>query len=283
MIAAINGAIALLERRNFIRSRLPKRNKKVEQALIWLMLPIALSRVASELNKVKIPIPRFESKEKVSDIKAKAKRMGPAEIDMGTQEGFNIAMEELKKGDDSHQPKIKVGELGQVSYHYYRKEGESKKTAKELDELIKNKKEFQNAQQKLAQLLTILSDINVLVVIGEPRLKGAAAEWDPSLQIIRIAPRSLSQGSETALKILNHEAMHVAQSCHNGGINYRPKPLQIELSPEKIFQKQLGSDIYSGIGDQTKRLESEAYSYEYSSKAARHFLAKYCPVLPKSA
>jgi hypothetical protein len=250
---------------------------------MWLILPMALSAIATEINKIQIPIPRFESSEKIADIKAKAKRISAAEVDLGTQEGFNIALEELRKGDDEHQPKLKVGELGQVSYHYYRKEGESKKTAKELDELIKNKKEFQNAQQKLAQLLTILSDIDVLAVIGEPRLKGAAAEWDPSRQIIRIAPRSLSQGSEIALKILNHESIHVAQSCRNGGINYRPKSLQVELSPEKIFQKQLGSDIYSGIGEQTKRIESEAYSYEYSSKAARHFLSKYCPFPLKSA
>jgi len=249
---------------------------KIARAAMWLLLPIGLSRLAAEVNKFKIPLPTFESSEKIGNILPKSKRIRAAEIDLGTQEGFNLALEELRKGDDKHQPKLKVGELGQVSYHYYRKEGEAKKTQKQLDELIKNKKEFQNAQQKLAQLLTILADFNVLVVVGEPSLKGAAGEWDPAHQTIRIGPSALGQGSETTLKILNHEAMHVAQSCHNGGINYKPKPLEIELSPSKIFQRQLNSDIYSEIGEKTKRLESEAYSYEYSNKAARHFLEKYC-------
>ena len=249
---------------------------RIGQAALWLLLPIALSRVASEVNKFKIPMPTFESPEKIGNILPKNKRIRAGEIDLGTQEGFNFALEELRKGDDKHQPKLKVGEFGRVSYHYYRMEGEAKKTPKQLDELIKNKKEFQNAQQKIAQLLTILADFNVLVVVGEPRLKGAAGEWDPSRQTIRIGPSALAQGSEVTLKILNHEAMHVAQSCHNGGINYKPKALEIELSPTKIFQRQLNSDIYSQIGAKTKRLESEAYSYEYSNKAARHFLAKYC-------
>ena len=122
----------------------------------------------------------------------------------------------------------------------------------------------------------ILFLYNVLVVVGAPSLKGAAGEWDPTRQTIRISPGSLSKGSEVVLKILNHEAIHVAQSCRNGGINYKPKPLEIELSPAKIFRQQLSSDIYSQIGEQTRRLESEAYSYEYSSKAARYYLAKYC-------
>lgn len=256
---------------------------RIGRAALWLLLPIGLSRVAAEVNKFKIPMPTFESSEKIGNILPKSKRLRAAEIDLGTQEGFNFALEELRKGDDKHQPKLKVGELGQVSYHYYRMEGEDKKTAKQLDELIKNKKEFQNAQQKLAQLLTILADFNVLVVVGEPRLKGAAGEWDPASQTIRIGPSALAQGSETTLKILNHESMHVAQSCHNGGINYKPKPLEIELSPAKIFQRQLNSDIYSQIGAKTKRLESEAYSYEYSNKAARHYLAKYCSAKSSSS
>ena len=253
-----------------------KRNPKLERIISWLFLSISLSVVASEVNKFKIPLPSFESRDRIADVLPINRRIKPAEINLGTQEGFNIAIEELNKGDDKHQPKLKVGEMGQVSYHYYRREGEPAKTQKELDDLVNNKKEFKNVQQKIAQLLTMLAEQGVLVVIGQPSLKGASGEWDPSRQTIRIAPSALTQGSEVTLKILNHEVIHVAQSCHNGGINYRPKPLEIELSPAKIFQRQMSSDIYAQIGEKTKQLESEAYSYEYSSKAARHYLVKYC-------
>jgi predicted SprT family Zn-dependent metalloprotease len=246
------------------------------KSLRWIGLAVGISVVSSELNKIKIPLPSFESSEKLADVSPRSKRIRAGEIDLGTQQGFNIAMEEIRKSDDKHQAKLEIGELGQVSYRYYRKEGEAAKTAKELDEQVRNRREFWASQQKLAQLLTSLTDLNVLVVIGEPRLKGAAGEWDPSRQTIRIAPSALSQGSEAVRKILNHEAIHVAQSCHNGGINYKPKSLSVELSPAKIYRRQLGSDIYSQIGEKTKLIETEAYSYEYSTKAARHFLAEHC-------
>jgi predicted SprT family Zn-dependent metalloprotease len=244
--------------------------------LRWIGLAVVVSVVSSELNKIKVPLPSFGSGDKLANILPRNKRLRTGEIDLGTQQGFNVAMEEIRKGDDKHQAKLEIGELGQVSYRYYRKEGEVAKTAKELDEQVRNGREFWASQQKLAQLLTSLTDLNVLVVVGEPRLKGAAGEWDPSSQTIRIAPSALSQGSEAVRKILNHEAIHVAQSCHNGGINYKPKSLNVELSPAKIYRRQLGSDIYSQIGEKTKLIETEAYSYEYSTKAARHFLAERC-------
>ena len=252
------------------------KGKLIKQLAVWLGLSFSLSLVSAELNKLKIPLPTFKSREHLSDVLPKQKRLKPGEIDLGTQEGFNIAIEELNKADDIHRPKLKVNPLGEISYHYYRKQGEPPKSQKELDELIKNSRDFENVQQKIAQLLTLLADNHVLVVVGKPSLKGAAGEWDPTRQTIRISPESLSKGSEVVLKILNHEAVHVAQSCRNGGINYKPRPLGIELSPPKIFKQQLNSDIYSQIGEQTRQLEREAYSYEYSSKAARYYLAKYC-------
>jgi len=232
--------------------------------------------ISSELNKQKIPMPSFKSNEYLGDILPKQKRIKPNEIDLSTQEGFNIAIAELKKADDIYRPKLKINSFGQVSYQYYRKRGEPPKSPKELDNLIKNSRENEYSQQRIAQLLTLLAEHRVLVVVGKTRLKGAAGEWDPSRQVIRIAPDSLSKGSDIVLKILNHEAIHVAQSCRNGGINYKPKPMGIKLSPPNIFDQQLRSDVYSEIGEQTRTLESEAYSYEYSSKAARYYLTKYC-------
>jgi hypothetical protein len=254
--------------------------KGIKKVIVWIGLSVGLSFISAEMNKLKIPIPNFKSSEQLNEILPKQKRLKTNEIDLSTQEGFNIAIEQLNKADDVRQPKLKVGPLGQITYHYYRKEGESAKTQQELDEYIKNSKDYEYIQQKIAQLLTILAEHNVLVVVGKTSLKGAAGEWDPARQTIRISPDSLSKGSEVVLKILNHEAIHVSQSCFNGGINYKPKSLGVELSPAKIYKQQLSSDIYSQIGEQTRRLETEAYSYEYSSKAARYYLAKHCK--PKS-
>jgi len=261
-----------------------KRKKfDIKKLLRWAVFALLFSTIGREINKFKIPLPNFDSPEKLANIKPRELRLRQGEIDLGTQEGFNIAMDEIKKGDDKHQAKLSIGELGQVSYKYYRKEGEAKKTAAELDKLVENKKSYQQTQQKLADLISTLSELDVLVVLGTPNLKGAAAEWDPNSQTIRIAPSSLENGSESVLRILNHETVHVAQSCQNGGINYKPKALGVELSPTKIFARQLGSDIYSQIGEKTKRIEAEAYSYEYSHRGAKHFLLTKCAIGTKSA
>ena len=253
-----------------------KQDVNIQKILKWTALALLFSTICSEINKFNIPLPNFDSPEKLGNVKPRELRIRQGEIDLGTQEGFDIAMNEIKKGDDKHQAKLSIGELGQVSYKYYRKEGEAKKTAEELDKLVENKKSYQQTEQKLAELISTLSELNVLVVLGSPNLKGAAAEWDPNSQTIRIAPSSLENGSESALRILSHETVHVAQSCQNGGINYKPKALGVELSPTKIYARQLGSDIYSKIGEKTKRIEAEAYSYEYSSRGAKHFLLSKC-------
>jgi hypothetical protein len=256
---------------------------KIQKILKLLALALIFSTIGREINKIKIPLPNFDSPEQLGNIKPRQLRIRQGEVDLGTQEGFNIALDEIKKGDDKHQAKLSVGELGHISYKYYRKEGEPPKTAEELDKLVENKKSYQQTQQKLADLISTLSELDVLVVLGKPNLKGAAAEWDPNSQTIRITPSSLENGSESVLKILNHETVHVAQSCENGGINYKPKALGVELSPTKIYSRQLGSDIYSQIGEKTKRIEAEAYSYEYSYRASKHFLLSKCVKGTKSA
>jgi len=253
-----------------------RQDVNIRKLLKWAALALLLSTIGREINKFKIPLPNFESPEKLGNVKPRELRIRQGEIDLGSQGGFNIAINEIKKGDDKHQAKLSIGELGQVSYKYYRKEGEAKKTAAELDKLVENKKNYQQTQRKLAELITTLTELDVLVVLGKPKLKGAAAEWDPNSQTMRIAPNSLENGSDSVLRILNHEAVHVAQSCQNGGINYKPKALGVELSPTTIYSRQLGSDIYSQIGEKTKRIEAEAYSYEYSSKGTRYFLLTKC-------
>jgi hypothetical protein len=169
-----------------------------------------------------------------------------------------------------------VDPLGQVSYRYSLREGEAKKNEAELKKLLETSRQNENYTRKIYRLLDTLSSHGVSVVIGEPLKKGASGEWDPSMQVLRLSPKSLTMGSEVILEILNHESVHVAQSCKGGGINYRPQPLDLPLSPARITSKPLKSDVYSSISAVQRRLEQEAYSYEYSNRAARTLLAEHC-------
>ena len=93
---------------------------------------------------------------------------------------------------------------------------------------------------------------------------------------VEISPDKMEQGSLAVLRVLNHEAIHVAQSCKNGGVNYRVTPLGVDISPRKIYHTQMNSKIYSNASRDIKKAEKEAYSYEYSSQSAIYFINKYC-------
>ena len=86
----------------------------------------------------------------------------------------------------------------------------------------------------------------------------------------------MEEGSQEVLRVLNHEGIHVAQSCKNGGINYKPIPLGLKLSPSEIYRKQIASKIYEKSSKQIKKLEKEAYSYEFSNQSTLYLIKKEC-------
>jgi hypothetical protein len=61
-------------------------------------------------------------------------------------------------------------------------------------------------------------------------------------------------------KVLNHEAIHVAQSCRNGHLRAIPRPLGLgeQLPPD--LQAVLSDEVYRSAGPLERRLEREAYA-----------------------
>ena len=228
------------------------------------------------LERFHIPLPRWQPAGLLAPLRPQGQRLRAEEIPLSTPDGLQVLKEAIKAADDRHRPKMLVDPLGQVSYRYSLREGEAKKSEAELKKLLETSRQNENYTRKIYRLLDTLSSHGVSVVIGEPLKKGASGEWDPSMQVLRLSPKSLTMGSEVILEILNHESVHVAQSCKGGGINYRPQPLDLPLSPARITSKPLKSDVYSSISAVQRRLEQEAYSYEYSNRAARTLLAEHC-------
>lgn len=249
--------------------RLPLPLRRVSYALCLFILFVVL-------EKFKLPLPRWQPAGLLAPLKSNDQKLRNVEIPLNTPDGLQVLKEAIHAADNRYRPKMIVDSLGQVSYRYSLREGEKKKSEAELKKLLETSRQNENYTRKIYRIIDTLASFGVLVVIGEPLKKGASGEWDPFNQVLRLSPKSLNMGSEVVLEILNHESIHVAQSCKAGGINYRPQPLDLPLSPERITGKPLKSDVYASITSTQRRLEQEAYSYEYSNRAARNLLAKHC-------
>ena len=223
-----------------------------------------------------INLPNYRDRNRF-EIVQERKRLREDEINMATKYGFKTAKMMMDKGDHEFKPEVLVDSLGNKKYRYRLKANEQRKSRKQIEEqAIELKKKIAIHRETIKLMLKELREIGVTVAIGDPGKTGAAAVWNPKKQTIKISPIKIEQGSYAVLRVLNHEAIHVAQSCRNGGINYKVLPLDIDISPKEIYKSQLQSEIYSNASSDTKKAEKEAYSYEYSSRSAIHFINKYC-------
>ena len=237
---------------------------------------IAISSWVIPKNLLSLSLPNYKDNN-VFDIVEESKRLKTSEINIATNYGFRAAAILMDKGDHKFKPEVVMDNLGIKRYRYIFMKDEPSKLPDQLEErAIDLTNKFATSREIIKLLLKTLRDIGVTVAIGNPGKAGAAAVWSPQLQTIRISEGKMEQGSLAVLRVLNHEAIHVAQSCKSGGINHRVLPMGVDLSPEKIYNNQISSNIYSRASSDIRTAEKEAYSYEYSSRSAIYFINKYC-------
>ena len=78
------------------------------------------------------------------------------------------------------------------------------------------------------------------------------------------------------LTILNHEVIHIAQSCSNGGITKNPKLIGLNLKLNQEKKYLLSSKIYNNINNRELKFEKEAYSYQDDFIIGQKLIKKYC-------
>ena len=258
-----------------ISTLLQKSNKGlIAIKLILLMCSIYIFKNA--INH-KIPIPQIGKAKDSFKLVEEAERLSIEEVNMATNYGFKTASLLMDRGDNKLRPQVIIDELGSKRYRYIATKGEGSKTREQVErEAEEIEKKISTSRKRTKNLLKMLRDVGVTVAIGNPGRAGAAAVWSPKIQTIKISRQKMEEGSQAVLRVLNHEGIHVAQSCKNGGINYKPIPLGLKLSPTEIYKTQIGSKIYEKSSRKVKKLEKEAYSYEFSNRATIYLIEKEC-------
>lgn len=185
-------------------------------------------------------------------------------------------LERLAEGDRRWDPRAEVMPDGGIRYLYRRRPGEPPLSVAQLRQLIDVPPSYAAERQSLISLLRTLQKAGVQIDLTPPRKAGAAAEWDAARRTLRIEPSVPDKGTVDFARVLNHEAIHVAQSCRGGGLRSAPRPLGIDqrLRPEEAAE--LASPTYAEAGPQERSLEAEAYANQDQLGIGEALVRRHC-------
>lgn len=206
----------------------------------------------------------------------------PAEDRMTASLDASELFDKLEDADMQWQPQEELLPDGSTRYLYKRRAGEPNLSLTELRSLINDPPTFHTEREAIIDLLDTLRQAGVRVLLSPTVKRGAAAEWDHQLGVMRIQPNVTGKGSLDFLRVLNHEAIHVAQSCRGGSLHARPKILGLPVSPTNVINKTLADPIYANASHWERGLELEAYGLQNDIRKANILVSKECKV-PRSA
>jgi len=185
-------------------------------------------------------------------------------------------LERLSDGDRQWEPSMEVLADGSTRYQYRRRPGEPRPSLEELRRRIASPPDYAEERRSVIRLLQTLQAAGVQLDITQPRKRGAAAEWEARRRTLRIDPGVADKGSLDFARVLNHEAIHVAQSCRAGGLRAAPMPLGLPrtLSPQRAAE--LEGPVYAGASALERVLEAEAYAGQEQLDLGDRLIRRHC-------
>ena len=184
----------------------------------------------------------------------------------------------LEEGDRLLLPRLQRLPDGRLGVVYRRRAGDPPASLQQLQALMRNPPSWEREKSTIRMLLARLRDVGVRLEIGPTRKPQAAGEWLPRQGVVRIRPDIPLRGSQEFAKVLNHESIHVAQSCRAGGVRRIPMLLGLQRPLRDQDQAMLAMPIYSSQPPVVQRLEAEAFGLQYDLSAGPSLLARFCGV-----
>jgi hypothetical protein len=183
---------------------------------------------------------------------------------------------QLDAGDRQWLPQAVPLPGGGTRYTYKHISGEPPLTLDQIKALIRRPPTYTTERLAIRDLLRQLRRAGVGVVLGQPRKQGAAGEWEPRRMVVRIRPDVPGKGSREFVRVLNHESIHVAQSCRNGSIRAQPVPLGLPRSLDARQLRSLAAPIYANATVRERALEEEAYANQHNLSLGLQLLQVHC-------
>ena len=181
---------------------------------------------------------------------------------------------QLDAADARWTPRAEVIPGAGTRYIYKRRAGDPALSVDEVKALMRNPPRFERERLAIRELLNALRRAGVMVALGPPRLQGAAGEFDVGRKVLRIRPDIPDQGSREFAKVLNHEAIHVAQSCRRGAL------LGLSRELDAASRRHLAEPLYAKASARVLALEAEAYANQERLSLGPQLLAQHCRLQP---
>lgn len=185
-------------------------------------------------------------------------------------------IERLVDGDRRWEPSVEFLPDGSSRYHYRRRPGEPALSLEQLRRRIESPPDYGNERRAAIRLLRTLQSVGIQLDLSRPRRPGAAAEWDAAQRTLRIEPTVPDKGSLDFARVLNHESIHVAQSCRAGGLRAAPTLLGLGRPLPPSLAQELEGPTYAGVSAEEKRLEAEAYANQNDLTVGEAMLRRHC-------
>jgi hypothetical protein len=138
---------------------------------------------------------------------------------------------------------------------------------------LKNRSLVEKSVEQLIQRLQLLQ---VSVVVLEPDQALAQGEWNYRRREIRLHPSLLKSGLNAFSKTLNHEVVHVVQSCSGGSVTDYPRPIGLSSNPSKAVQEILMKPPYADQSPKVLELEIEAFMHQNRPDLVSEMLVQFC-------
>jgi hypothetical protein len=185
-------------------------------------------------------------------------------------------LQQLAIADRQWWPRAEPLPGGGTRYVYRRRPGDPELTLGQIKELMRQPPTFAYERQRIAELRQALLALGVRLELSQPQKPGAAAEWDPAARTVRLKPAVVAKGSAEFARVLNHEAIHVAQSCRGGGIGALPQPLGLPRQLPAHLQSVLQDSTYARASTRERELEREAYAHQDRLDLGLTLLSLHC-------
>ena len=183
---------------------------------------------------------------------------------------------DLKIADQKLTPKEVVLSNGETVYQYFKLNSRKDLTEKEIKERMNLGSSFYKRERETIR--TILNKINSLNINNRLEYinNRAMGLWIPSQKLIILNTELINSGSFIFLDVLNHEIIHVAQSCFSNSLTSTPKRIGLPLDFNKSIQTNLDHKLYSENTEEGLLIEREAYTYSNKDGVPEKLLDKFC-------
>jgi hypothetical protein len=165
---------------------------------------------------------------------------------------------------------------GGVRFSYKRRPGDPELTVAELRAMMASPPTYTTEQEAIRRLLTTLQAAGVRLNIQATHKQGAAAEWDHIRGTLRVDPSVLRKGSVDFARVLNHESVHVAQSCAAGHLRAQPQKLGLDRRMAPELAAHLEEPLYQDSNREERVLEEEAYASQNNLGSGEDLLKEFC-------